>query len=103
MEAFYFNEIKEELCTSSPEVEPGKMMSSDAILYRKKVFAFLSRKGSMVFKLGKGYQPSKGDAPINTFSPFKSKAPMRGWFEVSFENKHIWYSMAIEALEKAKA
>ena len=66
------------------------MMSSEAITYKSKVFAFFSRKQKMVFKLGKDFDPNTYDIDISIFNPFKNRKPLYGWFEVSYDDKEQW-------------
>ena len=53
-----FTQIRERYCRREINIQAGKMMSSEAITYRGKVFAFFSTKQKMVFKLGKDYDPT---------------------------------------------
>ena len=97
-----FNEIREGFCASDPDITSGKMMSSEAVTYKGKVFAFFSRKKKMVFKLGKGFDPDTMNFEIPVFNPFKNRAPLNGWFEVSFSDKKQWKPVAKKALELIK-
>ena len=74
-------------------------MRSEAITYNGKVFAFLSRKKTMVFKLGKAFDPANYDIEICVFNPFKNRAPLNGWFEVPFSHKEKWMLLTQQALE----
>ncbi|MFY0687189.1 MAG: hypothetical protein JXQ90_08495 [Cyclobacteriaceae bacterium] len=103
MEKIHFDQIRDNLCQGDSQIQAGKMMSSEAIVYKQKVFAFFSRNHQMVFKLGKNYIPQDEHSEIHVFSPFKNKRPLTGWFEVPYELKDLWLSMAIQALEKIKA
>ncbi len=80
-------------------IQPGKMMRSPAITYQKKVFAFLSQKNKMVFKLGKAFDPSQVEYEIRPFNPFKKRPPLKGWFEVGFTEKEHWLQLTQQALE----
>jgi len=77
-----FEAIRDEFTTIQPQVEAGKMMSSPAITYRGKVFAFYHA-GEMTFKLGKDYEPARdGIQHWGLLNPFKHKPPMAGWFRI---------------------
>lgn len=98
-----FIEIREFFCLKYPEVSEGKMMSSPAIHYKNKVFAFFSRPNKMVFKLGKGFPEDSYHTGLEQFSPFKSKKPLTGWYEADFEGTEIWKELANISLLKIKA
>ncbi|MEW2920682.1 hypothetical protein AB1A65_04385 [Muricauda sp. ANG21] len=99
MEFEKFNEIRELFCMKYADVTEGKMMSSEAIHYKNKVFAFFSRKKKMVFKLGKGYPIETAHVPLTEFSPFKTKKPLAGWYEVDFEHHDQWETLTQLALD----
>lgn len=103
MEFEKFKEVRELFCLKHPEVTEGKMMSSPAIHYKNKVFAFFSRKEKMVFKLGKGYPLKEQDFELSEFNPFKTKKPLAGWYEVDFEHHEKWEKLAHKALELIKS
>ena len=103
MEEQYFNEIRESFCLKGPEIEAGKMMSSEAITYKGKVFAFFSRKQKMVFKLGKTFDPDSAGIEICVFNPFTNRPPLHGWFEVPFTEKEQWIPFANKALQTLKS
>ncbi|MBO6525107.1 MAG: hypothetical protein JJ971_14860 [Balneolaceae bacterium] len=94
-----FVTIRNELVEAHPQVETGNMMGSPAITKNGKVFAFLSKKFLMVFKLGKEFDPENQDFEIRPFNPFKKKGPLTGWYEVPFSEKQLWKSLTNEALE----
>ncbi|WP_420320971.1 hypothetical protein [Flagellimonas sp.] len=102
MELEKFMEIREMFCQKYPEVTEGKMMSSPAIHYNRKVFAFFSRKQKMVFKFGKDYPLERLKVEVMEFNPFKKKKPLAGWYEVDFANNDKWEVLALKALELAK-
>lgn len=103
MEFEKFKEIRELFCLKHPEVTEGKMMSSPAIHYKNKVFAFFSKKDKMVFKLGKDHHLEKQDFEFSEFNPFKTKKPLSGWYEVDFKYREKWVELAKMALEQIKA
>ena len=98
MEFDTFLEIRNVCCLQDPKITEGKMMSSPAIHFRGKVFAFFSRKKKMVFKLGKDFDPEVMDIEIRVFNPFKNRAPLNGWFEVSYIFKEHWPTLSEKAL-----
>ncbi|MEN1784317.1 MAG: hypothetical protein AAGF77_04175 [Bacteroidota bacterium] len=98
MEAQYFEAIKNRLVDASPAISSGKMMRSEAITYKGKVFAFFSTKQKLVVKLGKAFDPNTVDYELKLFQPFKRKGPLNGWFEISFAEKHHWEALAYQAL-----
>lgn len=102
MEFEKFKEIRELFCLKHPEVTEGKMMSSPAIHYKNKVFAFLSKKDKMVFKLGKGYPLERHNFELSEFNPFKTKKPLAGWYEVDFEYHEKWEELSKIALNQIK-
>ena len=87
MEESYFNEIRTAYSMQHHEVKSGKMMSSEAITYKEKVFAFFSRKKTMVFKLGKDFNPNEIADEIQVFNPFKKRGPLNGWYEEPYAKK----------------
>ncbi|WP_422082697.1 hypothetical protein [Ulvibacterium sp.] len=102
MELEKFEEIRTRVCAKYADVTEGKMMSSPAIHYKKKVFAFLSRKNKMVFKFGKDYPIHHLDVQMQEFSPFKTKKPLTGWYEVDFDENQKWEDLTEIALELLK-
>lgn len=78
------------------------MMSSEAIHYHNKVFAFFSRKKKMVFKLGKEFPSDSITVKLSEFNPFKNKKPLSGWYELGFEHHHSWAKLTELALNEAK-
>lgn len=99
MEEQYFNEIRTQFCSKSEEIEPGKMMSEEAIIYKRKVFAFFSKNKKMVVKLGKGFNPASTDIEMWVFNPFKKRAPLNGWFEIPYSEKDHWVPLTEQALD----
>ncbi|MGB0390676.1 MAG: hypothetical protein ACPGD5_03845 [Salibacteraceae bacterium] len=98
MEEQYFNEIRDKFCSLAAEIEKGKMMSAEAIIYQNKVFAFFSRDKKMVFKLGKSFDTKSLGIETNVFNPFKKRAPLNGWFEIDYSNKEQWLPLTERAL-----
>lgn len=102
MEEEVYEAIREQFCLRHTYIASGKMMSSEAITYKDKVFTFYSRKKRMVFKLGTVFDRGQVDMEIAVFSPFKNRAPLRGWFEVPFDEKVLWIVMTEKALDHIK-
>ncbi len=100
METALFEEIYDHMIDNYKEVSSGKMMSSPALCFRKKVFAFFHQ-DKMTFKLGRDFIPE--DMGINKWaplSPFKNKAPMYDWFTISYENHTQWKNLCEMAMKK---
>jgi hypothetical protein len=97
-----FEAIRDRLCTSEKEVEPGPMMSAPGIRYRNKVFAFFYNE-SMCFRLGKAYDPdAEGLDEWEPLNPFKKKPPLAGWFVVPHTQARRWNELADQALERLR-
>ena len=90
------------LMSTQDGVEPGKMMSSDAIRYRNKVFAFFHQ-DMMTFKLGADFDPmDMGLEEWYPLSPFKSKPPLKAWFMIPEKYMDQWPRLAEMALLKMR-
>lgn len=91
--------IVDRLSSENPDVFPGKMMSSPGLKYMGKVFVFY-RRPEMGFRLGPEFNPEEsGLKTVRPLSPFKTKAPLKGWFLVGEEEHERWESLAGQALE----
>ena len=101
MEFEKFDEIRQKLCLQFAQVTEGKMMSSPAIHFNGKVFAFFSKKNKMVFKLGKNAVAPSGIELVE-FNPFKNKGPLTGWYEVDYVHHTSWEELARLALGLAR-
>ena len=102
MEFQRFTDIRKEMCATHNGVNMGKMMRSEAITYRGKVFAFFSMKRRMVFRLGKELPPEIQKLELSTFNPFKKRGPLNGWYESPYEQNAYWQSLSIAALNRTK-
>ncbi len=102
MEVEKFEKITTHFCTSYQGVTKGKMMSAPAIHFHGKVFAFLSSKNKMVFKLGDAISTEELGGIMTVFSPFKNKKPMKGWYEVDVAFEHNWEKLTLRALNQIK-
>lgn len=90
------------LLSTQEGVAPGKMMSSEAIRYNDKVFAFFHNE-MMTFKLGTRFDPA--DMGIDEWlplGPFKTKPPLKGWFMIPEKHKDKWPQLAEMALLKMR-
>lgn len=93
-----FEQLVEEY-TAKDGIRSGKMMSSPALQYQGKVFAFF-HKGAMTFKLGKGFDPSAhGLKDWSYLSPFKNKPPMQAWVVVPANEQDHWPYLTELALD----
>lgn len=95
-----FQEIVKDLIENYDGTSVGKMMSSPAVQYNKKVFCFFYN-GAMCFKLGKD-RDIVGEYSIKDYdllSPFKNKAPLAGWFIIPNQYSLQWKKIAIDAYE----
>ncbi|NAS10946.1 hypothetical protein [Poritiphilus flavus] len=102
MELKRFESLRNKFCERYEGVTHGKMMSSPAIHYKGKVFAFFSRKKKMVFKLGEVDHQLNQLADLKVFSPFKNKKPLTGWYESDYKDHKSWETLALQALEHLK-
>jgi len=97
-----YRKIAAALAGESRLVREGRMMSSPAVTYKGKVFAFY-HKQKMVFRLGKDFDPAahklKDFGPLN---PFKRKGPLTGWLEVFPSERRKWERLARAALAHMK-
>ena len=97
-----FDTIREKMVNTHENVASGKMMSSEAITYKKKVFAFFMTDERMGFKLGREFKPEEhGITDYAVLSPFKNKAPMLDWLLIPDMDK--WEQLSHLALERMKA
>lgn len=95
-----FSAIAERLIQEHNDITLGKMMSSPAIQYQGKVFAFFYN-NKMVFKLGRDFQPeSLGIREYSLLAPFKTKPPMVDWFEIPAIEQQRWEELARHALQQ---
>jgi hypothetical protein len=97
-----FSAIAEQLAAESQEITTGKMMSSPGIRYRNKVIAFFYHE-AMVFKLGRAFDPGTfGLHDYQLLSPYKTRPPLRDWFEVSATHIDRWEELARLALQRMR-
>ncbi|MDR8393896.1 hypothetical protein NC796_22270 [Aliifodinibius sp. S!AR15-10] len=103
MEEIFFKQLCDRLCIEHPGIMRGKMMSSEAISYNGKVFAFIFPQQKMVLKLGTDFNQQNANLNINVFNPFKNKGTLNGWFEIDFSNKDEWEVLAKKAFETVRS
>jgi len=95
-EEFWVN-LKKQMLSNSKVIE-GKMMSSDALKYKSKVFVFFW-KDQLGCKLGKAYDlKTLGISKWEYLSPFKSKPPMKSWYMIDQEHADQWLNISKRAL-----
>jgi hypothetical protein len=78
-------------------VTEGRMMSSPALKWNDKVFAFYHDE-KMCFKLGDSIALEERGLPVILLSPFKTKGPLKGWYWVSSEQSSCWSDLTGAAL-----
>ena len=101
MEEKLFNSIVEKYVDGN-KTTFGKMMSSPALKFENKVFAFFY-KDSMTFKLGEKFNPDEYDlTDVELLNPFKNKGPLKGWYVVNYSNSKKWDTLTNKALEEIK-
>ncbi len=94
-----FRSIAALLARENSAVTLGKMMSSPALHYQGKVFAFYYGK-KMVFRLGRDFQPELFNIQhYSLLAPFKTKPPMVDWFEIPSADQHRWEELSRYALQ----
>ncbi len=97
-EEILFEKISKKLSGDNRNVTPGKMMSAPGIRYKNKVFAFYAKK-EMIFRLGKAFRPEEFRIKsYSLLSPFKTKPPLTGWFQIPYTEKGKWEKLAGQAL-----
>ncbi|HMB64318.1 MAG TPA: hypothetical protein VKN36_14660 [Eudoraea sp.] len=95
----HFMALVSKFSSSDPEIILGKMMSSPALKYRDRVFAFY-HKHEMGFRLGPGFDPKKsGIRNARPLSPFKTKPPLRGWYIIAANESNTWEFLTGRALD----
>ena len=99
--------LADHLVASIDGVEHGKMMSSDAVTWRGKVFAFHTTKGrfaGMGFRIGRNNDPGElGVSEWEQLAPFKSKPPMKDWVLVPPSQSAHWEELARLALRQYRS
>lgn len=90
--------LAEALVAKETGVERGRMMSSDAVTFGGKVFAFYTTKGHFAglgVKLGRDLDVfSLKLTEWEYLAPFKSKPPMMDWIVVGNQDRDRWPEMA---------
>jgi hypothetical protein len=98
-----WRKLADRLIAGEAAVERGRMMSSDAVTFNGKVFAFYTASGRFA---GLDVRPGKD---VDVFSlqlkdweylaPFKSKPPMMDWILIGAKDRARWSEMAHLALD----
>lgn len=96
-----FHEILDYLSNKYPGVKEGRMMSSPAIQYRSKIFAFYKSE-CMTFRLGRETDMQKefGVIEYSYLSPFKTRPPLFDWFILKDKYVELWPEMAEHAFKR---
>jgi hypothetical protein len=98
-----FLKIGEEMAAEYSSVSFGTMMSSPALRYKNRVFAF-NHNSEMIFRLGREFSPEIFKLKkCSILNPFKNKAPMYAWFQVPFVENKKWKKLTEYALKKLMA
>ncbi|MEL6524257.1 MAG: hypothetical protein AAFQ07_00975 [Chloroflexota bacterium] len=98
-----FDTIRTQMVDRHVHVSTGKMMRSEAITYKDKVFAFYGRAEMMCFKLGRDFDhEAHGITDYTVLAPFKSRPPMKDWFLVPDSTQWERLSqLALDAMREA--
>ncbi|MCP4384489.1 MAG: hypothetical protein GY798_24270 [Hyphomicrobiales bacterium] len=95
--------LAEDLLANEAGVERGRMMSSDAVTFGGKVFAFYTTRGRFAglgIRLGRDLDVfSLKLTDWEYLAPFKSKPPMMDWIVVGKQDRDRWPEMARLALD----
>jgi len=95
------------LVAAEPDVQHGRMMSSDAITFGGRVFAFYTGKGrfeGLGLRLGRAFDVNAlALSSWEYLAPFKSKPPMKDWILVGAAHRNRWPELARLALKQMKA
>lgn len=101
-----WRQLADNLVASEAGVAHGKMMSSDAITYGGKVFAFYTTKGrfeGLGVRLGRDFDVAGLKLSAwQHLAPFKSKPPMKDWILVGPADRNRWPELARLALKAMK-
>lgn len=98
------DDIGRKLAETHPDVAAGKMMSSRALTYKGKSFAFYyQQQNAMVFRVGKTFDADAARIQHHSpLSPFKTRGPVPGWLQVTVEGRDQWEGLAVLALDALK-
>ena len=99
----HWRRLADGLVAGEGGVERGRMMSSDAVKFGGKVFAFYTTKGRFAglgVRLGRDIDVfSLGLGDWEYLSPFQSKPPMMDWILIGSGDRARWPEMARFALD----
>lgn len=89
-----YKQVAEDSLQQFPEADYGKMMSAEAIIVNKKVFAFFY-KNEMCFRLGENFPIADYNLDQwHHLNPFKKKVAMKAWFCISEQDSRHWKNSA---------
>ena len=78
------------------------MMSSPALKYNDKVFAFFYNR-QMCFRLRQNFDPKiLKIKKFKLLNPFKTKGPLKGWYVIAKAESGKWKTLTQKALEFTK-
>ena len=90
--------LSDDLIASEDGVERGRMMSSDAVTFGGKVFAFFTTKGRFAglgVRLGRETDVfSLKLSEWEYLAPFKTKPPMMDWILIGASDRDRWPELA---------
>ena len=99
--------LADDLVANQAGVERGRMMSSDAVTFGGKVFAFYTTKGRFAglgVRLGREVDVfSLKLAEWEYLAPFKTKPPMMDWILIGSGDRDRWPEMAGLGLDIMRA
>ena len=99
-----WRELADRLVGTIDGVEHGRMMSSDAVTWGGKVFAFHTPRGRFIgmgFRIGRDNDPGDlGVAEWEHLAPVKSRPPMWDWVLVPPSQSAHWEALARLALKQ---
>ena len=101
-----WTELADRLVAGHAGVSHGKMMSSDAVTFGGKVFAFYTDKGRFAglgLRLGRDFDVEALKlADWEHLAPFKSRPPMVDWILVGSRHSDRWTELARLALKQMR-
>ena len=98
-----FINIVHNLQKRHPHLQRGHVLSSPAIEYKGRAFAFCA-KDNIVLKLGDvALLEREGIRAAQHFMPFSDQVPSRSWTKVPYYYHHDWATLMEEALVSMRA
>ena len=103
----HWKALAAELVAREKGVSHGKMMSSDAVTFGGRVFAFYTGTGrfeGLGIRLGRAFDVDRlALSSWEYLAPFKSKPPMKDWILVGPAERERWPELARLALKQMRA